>query len=131
MSNHTTGIGSYPLFYMTQASAQASISTRHRWLPVNREGLLYRGGVLVRALVAILGGYLFSALLAAVLAVYLPADRLEASLTGTLVAVTVYPCAVMWVFAARTALRAMLGLLLPCVALAAVVALHFYGGAAP
>ena len=130
------------LFSMTQAPAHPSrvasqaattdattTSTRHRWLPVNREGLLYRGGVAVRALAAIVGGYLLSALIAAVLALYLPTDRLEASLTGTMVAVAVYPCVAMWMFAVRSAGRAVLGLLLPCGLLGAVVLLHFYRGA--
>lgn len=109
--------------------ADASPSTRHRWLPVNREGLLYRGGVAVRALAAIVGGYLLSALIAAVMALYLPTDRLEASLTGSMVAVAVYPCVAMWMFAARSAGRAVAGLLLPCAVLGAVVLAHFYRGA--
>lgn len=111
--------------------ADVSISTRHRWLPVNREGLRYRAGVAVRALAAIAGGYLLSALIAAVLALYLPTDRLEASLTGSMVAVAVYPCVAMWMFAARSAGRAVAGLALPCALLGGVVLLHFYAGATP
>jgi len=110
--------------------ADASSSTRHRWLPVNWEGLLYRGGVAIRALTAIVGGYLLSALIAAVMSLYLPTDRLEASLTGTMVAVAVYPCVAMWMFAVRSAGRAVAGLLLPCAVLGAVVLVHFYWGAA-
>ena len=118
-----------PSHASTDASSSSS-STRHRWLAAGGEGARVRAGVAVRALVAVFGGYLFSALLAAVLALYWPADRLEASLTGTLAAVTVYPCAVMWVFAARTAARAALGLLLPCALMGLAVALRLLWGSA-
>jgi len=109
--------------------ANASPSTRHRWLSVGSEGLRYRVGVAVRAMAAIFGGYLLSALSAGVLALVLPGERLEAAVMSTLLAFVVYPCAVMWVFAARTAARAVVGLLLPCAALGAVLLAHFYLGA--
>nr|WP_229722936.1 DUF3649 domain-containing protein [Xylophilus rhododendri] len=82
----------------------------------------------MRALTAILGGYAVSALAAAVLALVLPATRLEATVTATLLAFVVYPCAVMWVFAARTAWRAALGLALPAAVLGAVLGAYFYLG---
>ncbi|WP_412556610.1 hypothetical protein [Xylophilus sp. GOD-11R] len=111
--------------------ADASPSTRHRWLPVGSEGLRYRGGVAVRALAAILGGYGLSALAAAVIAIALPAVRLEAAVAATMLAFVVYPCAVMWVFAARSAARALLGLALPSAVLGAIVAANQYLGATP
>jgi hypothetical protein len=106
--------------------AERSRSTRHRWLPVGGEGLRYRAGVAVRAVAAIAGGYAVAGLSAAVLAVLLPTTRAEAAVTGTLVAFVVYPCAVMWVFAARSAWSAWRGLLVPAAVLCAVLAVHFY-----
>ncbi|XAH23548.1 DUF3649 domain-containing protein [Xylophilus sp. GW821-FHT01B05] len=111
--------------------ADASPSTRHRWLPVGGEGLRYRLGVAVRAVAAMGGGYGLSALSAAVLALYLPTTRAEAALTATMLAFVIYPCAVMWVFAARSAARAWLGLLLPAVVLGAMLLARYgFGGAA-
>ena len=86
-------------------------------------GWRYRAGVAVRALAAILGGYALSAAWAAALALMLPAVRAEAALTATMAALAIYPCAAMWCFGARTALRAVIGLLaagaLPAVVLLA------------
>ncbi|MES2584691.1 MAG: DUF3649 domain-containing protein [Pseudomonadota bacterium] len=101
--------------------APASPSTRHRWLSHGSEGLRYRVGVAVRALAAIFGGYAVAALSAAVLALYLPTARAEAVVTATLVAFVVYPCAVLWVFAARSAAQAWLGLLYLAVPLGALL----------
>lgn len=109
----------------------ASPSTRHRWLPAGSEGLRYRLGVAVRAVAAIGGGYAVAALAAAVLALYLPTTRAEAALAATLLALVIYPCAVMGVFAARSAVRACLGLLLPAAVLGALLLARLgVGGAA-
>lgn len=74
----------------------------------------YRLGVASRAVAAIAGGYGVAALCAAALAMCLPAAfgmaRSEATMTGTLASFIVFALAVMWVFAARTALRAWSGL---------------------
>lgn len=103
---------------------------RHRRLPQGSAGRAYRLGVAVRAVAAIVGGYGVSALWATALAVYLPAARAEASLTGIMVAFVVYPCAVMWVFAAKSAARAWLGLCLLAVPPgAAMLVFYFRGGA--
>ncbi len=82
--------------------------------------LRYRLGVAVRALAAIFGGYGVSALFAYVLALVLPTARVEAAVTSTLVAFVVYPGAVVWVFAARSAAQAWLGLLWAALPLAAL-----------
>ena len=78
--------------------------------------------MLSRLLAALLGGYAVSALLAAVLALHLPMERSEAVLVGTMLSFLVYALAVMWAFAARHALRAWTGLLVPALLLAAVLA---------
>jgi hypothetical protein len=110
--------------------AESGPPYRHRWLPLGSAGLRYRLGVVVRAVAAIFGGYMVSALWATALAVYLPAARAEASLTGIMVAFVVYPCAAMWVFAAKSAARAWLGLCL-LAALPGAAMLFFYFGGSP
>ncbi|WP_444813320.1 DUF3649 domain-containing protein [Variovorax saccharolyticus] len=86
---------------------------RHRWLSHGSEGLLVRLAVASRALAAIGGGYAVAALSAAVLALWLPLERVEATLAATLASFVIHVCAVMWVFAARSAWRAWLGLAVP------------------
>jgi hypothetical protein len=103
---------------------------KHGWIPRNRDGLLYRLGVLSRTVAAIGGGYGVAALTATVIALYLPAARADAAITGTLVAFVVYAGAAMWVFAARTALRAWVGLLVPAALLGTVLAVHYFARSA-
>lgn len=95
-----------------------SSAARHRWR------------VASRAVAAVLGGYVLAALSAAVLAVALPLPRADATLTGTMLSFLVFACAVIWVFAARTATRAWVGLLLPSAALGLAVWLQRLLGAA-
>lgn len=93
------------------------------------ESARQRVGVAVRTLAAVAGGYALSSLAAAVLAGGLPMARVDAVMTGMLVALIVLPCAVMWSFATRTALRAWLGLLVPIAVLGACLAWQQWGGA--
>lgn len=87
----------------------------------------YRVGVASRALAAIGGGYAVSALAVAALAIGLPGREVDRVVAATLTGLVVYPCAVMWCFATRTALRAWLGLLAAGLLLGAVILLG--GGA--
>lgn len=107
---------------------ESAVCSRHRWLPFGSAGLKYRLGVASRTLAAVAGGYAVSAMAGTVMALYLPASRAEATLTGMLLSFAVYTCAVMWVFAARTAWKAWLGLLLPAAALGAMLLFHFHAG---
>lgn len=94
------------------AALSLTPAARHRWM------------VASRALAAVAGGYALAALGAAALAVFLPLPRADATLTGTMLSFLIYACAVVWVFAARTAARAWLGLLAPCAALGLALWLH-------
>ncbi len=69
-----------------------------------------------RIAAAVLGGYGLAAL-ASVAALALPIDRTQAVVTGMLASFIVYACAVIWVFAVRSARRAWLGLLVAAVPL--------------
>lgn len=111
---------------MTSAHSTRPGAPAARRVRAAAAGWRYRLGVGSRALAAIVGGYALAGLASAVLALTLPATRSEAAITGTLTAFVVYPCAVMWVFAVRSAWRAWLGLAVPAALLGAVVALHYY-----
>lgn len=76
-------------------------------------------GVAMRVVAAILGGYAMAALASIACATLLPMARAEAVLTGMLLSFAIYAGTVVWVFAARSALRAWIGILVPMAILAA------------
>ncbi|MDX8120862.1 DUF3649 domain-containing protein [Janthinobacterium sp. LS2A] len=84
-------------------------------------GAVYRLGVASRSVAAIVGGYVLAALVTMLLSVSLPMARSEAVMAATLLSFAIYTCAVMWVFATRSALRAWLGLLMPAAVIAAIL----------
>lgn len=67
--------------------------------------------LLSRILAALLGGYALAAL-SSVAALALPLDGPQAVLTGMQASFLIYACAVLWVFAARSAVRAWAGLVI-------------------
>lgn len=75
----------------------------------------YRFGVLSRTLAAVAGGYCLASILAILLARSLPLPAASALMTALLLGFLLHAAAVIWVFAARTALRAWVGLLVPAV----------------
>ncbi|KQR50351.1 DUF3649 domain-containing protein [Acidovorax sp. Leaf160] len=88
-----------------------------------------RWAVASRALAAIVGGYVLSALCSTALAMWLPLARAEAVITGTLASFAIYAGAVMWVFAARSAGRAWAGIAVPAAVLGAALWLVVRGAA--
>lgn len=60
-----------------------------------------RWDIAVRSALAVIGGYVFSSLVAAAIARFLPGDRANAALTGTMISFAVFPAIVMWAFGAR------------------------------
>lgn len=85
--------------------------------------------LLARIAAAVLGGYAFAATGAVWLAFALPAERAQAVLTGLLASFALYAAAVVWAFAARTAVHAWAGLLLPTLAFAGLAWLSGLQGA--
>lgn len=83
--------------------------------------------IVSRVIAAALGGYVLSSATAACLALALPLARSEAVLTGTMVSFIVYVCAVLWVFAASSAWRAWIGLILPTIMLGGAVLIFRLG----
>ena len=74
------------------------------------------GPLCSRIVAALFGGYALAAL-GSVAALALPMDKPQAVLTGMLASFAIYAGAVVWVFAARSALRAWAGLLAAAVPL--------------
>lgn len=68
--------------------------------------------VLSRVVAAVIGGYALSAATAICLALLLPMARAEAVLAGTMLSFVIYVSAALWVFAAASATRAWIGLVL-------------------
>jgi len=75
--------------------------------------LISRSSVISRIAAAVLGGYALAHTLAIALAAAFPVARAEAALFAIQGSFVVYTAAVLWAFAARSALAAWLGLLVP------------------
>jgi hypothetical protein len=78
-----------------------------------RQGWRYRAAVAARVGLAAFGGYALAGLATAFLSLTLPMVRSEAVATATLISFAILAGAVIWAFAARTLLRAALGLGFP------------------
>ncbi len=74
---------------------------------------VFSGAVFSRVMAAIVGGYLLANLAAILLSYILPMQQADAVLTGMLLSFLVYAGAVLWVFAAKTAWLAWIGLMTP------------------
>lgn len=80
---------------------------------------LTRLAVVSRVAAAVIGGYAFANAVAIFVSHVLPVPRASAVLAMTLASFGIYAGAVIFVFAARTAARAWLGLLVPTAVLGA------------
>lgn len=81
----------------------------------------YRGGVAARAVAAIGGGYVLTAIASSLIALALPLPRADAVTIATLLSFVVYTCVILWVFATSSALRAWIGVLAVSALLGAVL----------
>ena len=79
-----------------------------------------RAPLVSRIIAAMFGGYGLASL-AAVAATALPGPPSEGVLIGMMLSFVVYTCAVIWVFAVRSAWRAWAGLLIAALPLALVI----------
>ncbi|WNO54591.1 ketohydroxyglutarate aldolase [Stakelama saccharophila] len=84
-----------------------------------RSGWRYRANVAARTIAALVGGYVVAALFAFATARLIPLARVEAVMPGTLLAFLVAPGVAIWAFLARSATRALAGV----VGVAAILAL--------
>lgn len=69
------------------------------------------GPLISRIVAALFGGYAVAAL-ASVAVLALPMSKPQAVLTGMLASFIIYACAVIWVFAVRSATKAWMGLVI-------------------
>ena len=83
--------------------------------------------VLSRVLAAVVGGYAAANAVAVGLAQIMPMSRGDAVMTGILLTYLVYGAAVVWVFAARSARQAWLGILLTTAAFGSLALLGRVG----
>lgn len=102
---------------MTQTAPPAAAKRKGPKGPTLRQRL----DVAVRAVAAILIGYLFSALSTAVLARLLPGGPEEATITATLLSFAVYAAVAVWCFADPKTWRVWLGLAAGCALLGGVL----------
>lgn len=91
----------------------------------------YRLSVLSRVIAASAGGYAVVQIANLAWTLLLPLDRGEALLLSMQSGFVVWTLVILWAFAARTATRAWLGLLLFALPLALVDAFYFFSGALP
>jgi hypothetical protein len=93
---------------------------------VAEDGARYRWMVASRAIAALIGGFLLTSLVTAVLSLLLPlissTPRAEAVLISTLISFMFWACIALWVFTTRSATRAWLGIAIP----SAVLGLALY-----
>ncbi|WP_410211939.1 DUF3649 domain-containing protein [Aquirhabdus sp.] len=80
----------------------------------------YRWMVASRCIAAIVGGYAFTTAITVFLSLTLPGPRAEVVVFASLLSFVFYLLAVLWVFAAKTAWRAWLWLLVPTLVLATI-----------
>jgi hypothetical protein len=86
-----------------QLSVQLGVNARYRWM------------VFSRCMAAIFGGYAMTTAITVFLSLALPWPRVEAVLFAGYLSFIFYLIAIIWVFAAKSAWRAWLGILLPTV----------------
>lgn len=80
-------------------------------------------GVLARTAAAILGGYALASAVTLLMALALPMASSQAVLTGMMSGIIACACAPLWAFAARTVLRAWLGIAVPALLMFGIAAL--------
>lgn len=92
------------------ASSLPRSDMRHSAIRLMRHPVM---GLLSRIAAAVFGGYAVSNLLSLALVGWLPMERADAVMTAMLLSFVIYTAAITWVFAASSAWRAWVGLLLP------------------
>jgi hypothetical protein len=90
-----------------------------------------RLALISRIVAAVIGGYALASVFSIFLSYLLPSELPEAVLGATLFSFAIYTAAIIWVFAAASATRAWLGLLIPGALMGGLsCALQFAGSAA-
>ena len=90
----------------------------------------YRWAVASRVAAAAFGGYALASAATVLMALLWPAPKAQSVLWATMLSFTVYTVAVIWVFTARTAMRAWLGMLAGIAVCSGLAWLLWLGGQA-
>ncbi|MDR5172069.1 DUF3649 domain-containing protein [Methylobacillus flagellatus] len=90
----------------------------------------YRLAVASRIVAAVVAGYALASAVSILFALLLPVSKAEAVLASTMLSFAVYAGIVIWVFHARSATRAWIGLLVPLAVISLACWLLMPGGAA-
>lgn len=90
----------------------------------------YRLAVASRIVAAVVAGYALASAVSILFALLLPVSRAEAVLASTMLSFAVYAGIVIWVFHARSATRAWIGLLVPLAVISLACWLLTPGGTA-
>ena len=88
--------------------------------------LSYRLAVTSRSLAALLGGYLLASLGCICISLLAPMERVDAVISGMLLAFVIYLLAFIGCFACRSAWRAWIGVLLPSLVLGVIDGLVYW-----
>lgn len=89
----------------------------------NRTKSVSTTSIISRVVAATVGGYLAANLGAIVISYLIPGALANAVGVGLQISFLIYACAVLWVFSARSACRAWLGLLVPGICCTALILL--------
>lgn len=90
----------------------------------------YRLAVASRIVAAVVAGYALASAVSILFALLLPVSKAEAVLASTMLSFAVYAGIVIWVFHARSATRAWIGLLVPLAVISLACWLLMPGGVA-
>jgi len=87
----------------------------------DKELARYRIEVVLRVVFAVVGGYVFTTLSAIFLSYSLPLSKSDAVITASVLSFALFTCAIIWVFAVKSLLRAWLGLVVPSLVLGVLI----------
>ena len=88
--------------------------------------LSYRLAVTSRSIAALLGGYLLASLGCIGISLLAPMEKVDAVLSGMMLSFVFYLLAFIWCFACRSASRAWIGVLVPCLVLGGIDGLVYW-----
>lgn len=99
-------------------------------MPLSLTGPSPRLALISRIVAAVIGGYALASVFSIFLSYLLPSELPEAVLGATLFSFAIYTAAIIWVFAAASAARAWLGLLIPATLMGLLSCVMRFAGSA-
>lgn len=90
----------------------------------------YRWHIALRAITAIIGGYVLTNLIGCLLPLLLPMSKSDAVMSAILLSFLIYTCVIIWVFSVRSVHKAWRGVSLLSLLLAGILAAIKFSGVA-